>query len=197
MEKIIKELESLKLSNTEFRAGSYNEGINAALYLIKSSLPKPVEVPGFVASWYEENKDYPLSSKFMKAQHAESEKIQNWYNNCKGRHANKRANAQEIIAKMDLYGYTVVKEPTTHKLKIQPEYYDALLLGIKTFEIRKNDRDFKVGDILKLSEFKDGVYTGGSYMAKIIYITDYAQQEGYVVLGIEPVEGMRNEQRNY
>lgn len=70
-----------------------------------------VEVPGFVASWYEKNKDYPLSSKFMKAQHAESEKIQNWYDNCKGRHANKRANAQEIIAKMDLYGYKVVKEP--------------------------------------------------------------------------------------
>lgn len=76
----------------------------------------------------------------------------------------------------------------THKLKIQPEYYDALLLGIKTFDIRKNDRDFKVGDILKLSEFKDGVYTGGSYMAKIIYITDYAQQDGYVVMGIEPVK---------
>lgn len=78
-----------------------------------------------------------------------------------------------------------------HKLKIEPQYYDALLLGIKTFEIRKNDRDFKVGDILKLSEYKDGYYTGGSHRAKIIYITDYAQQEGYVVMGIEPAEGKK------
>lgn len=78
---------------------------------------------------------------------------------------------------------------TIHNLKIEPQYYDALLLGIKSFEIRKNDRDFKVGDILKLSEYKDGYYTGGSYRAKIIYITDYAQQEGYVVMGIEPLEG--------
>lgn len=39
MEKIIKELESLKLSSAEFRTGSYNEGINTALRLLKSSLP--------------------------------------------------------------------------------------------------------------------------------------------------------------
>lgn len=29
---------------------------------------------------------------------------------------------------------------TVHKLKIESQYYDALLLGIKSFEIRKNDR---------------------------------------------------------
>ena len=35
---------------------------------------------------------------------------------------------------------------TTHTLKIQKQYADAVLNGTKTFEIRKNDRNFKVGD---------------------------------------------------
>lgn len=35
---------------------------------------------------------------------------------------------------------------TTHRLKIHEQYADAVLNGTKTFEIRKNDRNFKVGD---------------------------------------------------
>lgn len=35
-----------------------------------------------------------------------------------------------------------------HNLKILPEYYIAVSDGSKTFEIRKNDRDFHLGDIL-------------------------------------------------
>lgn len=36
-----------------------------------------------------------------------------------------------------------------HELKIKAEYANAKLKGIKPFEIRKNDRDFKVGDIIR------------------------------------------------
>lgn len=35
---------------------------------------------------------------------------------------------------------------TTHRLKIHEQYADAVLNGTKTFEIRKNDRNFMVGD---------------------------------------------------
>lgn len=35
---------------------------------------------------------------------------------------------------------------TTHTLKIYKKYADAVMSGAKTFEIRKNDRNFKVGD---------------------------------------------------
>ena len=35
---------------------------------------------------------------------------------------------------------------TTHTLKVPAEYADAIVNGTKTFEIRKNDRGFKVGD---------------------------------------------------
>lgn len=41
---------------------------------------------------------------------------------------------------------------TVHKLKLLPDYFDAVDNGIKTFEIRKNDREYKVGDTLHLYE---------------------------------------------
>ena len=33
-----------------------------------------------------------------------------------------------------------------HILKIKREYFNDILRGRKTFELRKNDRDFKVGE---------------------------------------------------
>ena len=29
-----------------------------------------------------------------------------------------------------------------HELKIKPQYYEDIKIGLKPFEIRKNDRDF-------------------------------------------------------
>lgn len=60
-------------------------------------------------------------------------------------------------------------------LRILPEYFEAQLNGDKKFEIRKNDRDFKVGQYLNLREWsKANGYTGRSVIVKITYITDYA-----------------------
>lgn len=39
---------------------------------------------------------------------------------------------------------------TTHELKLDIRYFDDVKSGKKNFEIRKDDRDFKVGDILEL-----------------------------------------------
>lgn len=48
-----------------------------------------------------------------------------------------------------------------HELKISPEYYMDVVSGVKPFEIRKNDRDFKVGDCVKLNEYDaENGYTG-------------------------------------
>lgn len=46
-----------------------------------------------------------------------------------------------------------------HELKIKPQYYEDIKIGIKTFEIRKNDREFKLGDILILNEYDSGAGT--------------------------------------
>lgn len=76
-----------------------------------------------------------------------------------------------------------------HGLKIDQEYFKAVKDGRKKFEIRKNDRDYKVGDILVLLEYDKyyEAFTGEKITVEISYMTDYAQQDGYVVLGIEEI----------
>lgn len=47
-----------------------------------------------------------------------------------------------------------------HELKTETEYYQAVEKGQKTFEVRKNDRDFKIFDMIVLQEVVKGVPTG-------------------------------------
>lgn len=74
-----------------------------------------------------------------------------------------------------------------HNLKIDPLYYKDVCCRVKKFEVRKNDRDFKVGDKLVLMEYKHGNLTGYHTNRIITYILDDSKflTEGYVVLGME------------
>ena len=54
-----------------------------------------------------------------------------------------------------------------HELKIKPVYFEAVKEGIKTFELRKDDRNFKVGDILLLREWEHK-YSGRKIKKKVI-----------------------------
>ena len=78
---------------------------------------------------------------------------------------------------------------TKHILKLQEEFYDAVLNGVKTFEVRKADRDYKVGDTLILSCYKGGECLQKSCRRYITYILRHEDfpdgvPEGYVILGI-------------
>ncbi|SDD27916.1 protein of unknown function [Paenibacillus sp. UNCCL117] len=77
-----------------------------------------------------------------------------------------------------------------HRLKTWPEYFQAVVDGSKTFEIRENDRDYQVGDNLLLLEWDPKVekYTGDLISRKVTYMTDFAQRPGFVVMGIKPWE---------
>ncbi|ERT22700.1 DUF3850 domain-containing protein [Enterococcus faecalis] len=101
--------------------------------------------------------------------------------------ANKIEKLSDVILERDRdeFWYENEDNDRIHHLKILPEYFEAVVSGNKCFEIRKNDRGYKVGDILRLNEYEDGKYTGNFHVAEITYITDYAQQDGYVVLGIK------------
>jgi ribosomal protein L37E len=44
---------------------------------------------------------------------------------------------------------------TVHSLKTWPEYFEAQRAGRKTFELRRNDRNFQVGDLLVLREWDE------------------------------------------
>ena len=50
----------------------------------------------------------------------------------------------------------------THFLKTWPQWFEPIRQGLKMFEIRRDDRNFAVGDLLVLEEFRPGVgeYTG-------------------------------------
>lgn len=78
-----------------------------------------------------------------------------------------------------------------HELKTWPEFFQPILDGVKTFEIRKNDRNFKVGDLLRLREwnFESLKYTHRELYVRVLYITDFSQPEGQVVMSIKKMRG--------
>jgi hypothetical protein len=57
-----------------------------------------------------------------------------------------------------------------HQLKIHPEYFNEVVSGNKTFEIRLNDRNYEVGDTFDLLEHDGSDFTGNSASGKIKYI---------------------------
>lgn len=78
------------------------------------------------------------------------------------------------------------REPIVHSLKIDKKYYEEVLTGKKKFEVRRNDRNFQVGDLLNLNEIEKGGYTGRSFAVEVTYILDDPQycKENYVIMSI-------------
>ncbi len=79
---------------------------------------------------------------------------------------------------------------TVHYLKILPEYFRAVNNGTKTFELRKDDRDYCVGDILVLQEWDpEFEYSGLQLVYDVMYtarnIEKFGLMPGYVILGIK------------
>lgn len=75
-----------------------------------------------------------------------------------------------------------------HKLKLKKKYYKISEQGLKNFEVRKNDRNYKIDDLLLLCEINDELkFTGNSHLKQICYILDDSDfvKEGYVILGVE------------
>lgn len=76
----------------------------------------------------------------------------------------------------------------THELKILPKWFEDVCAQKKTFEIRKNDRDYNVGDTLILKEWYRGKYTGREVKRTVSYIYYgdgcYGLSDEYVVMAI-------------
>lgn len=74
-----------------------------------------------------------------------------------------------------------------HNLKILPMYFEEVRLGNKTFELRKNDRHYNVGDTLILKEFDGNNYTKRELTREITYILqggNYGLDKDYCILGM-------------
>lgn len=74
-----------------------------------------------------------------------------------------------------------------HHLKTLPKYFDLAWTRHKQFELRKNDRDYHLGDSVVLHEWDphEGYYnrTISAYISCIIDSEEYLQK-GYVALGL-------------
>ncbi len=78
-----------------------------------------------------------------------------------------------------------------HELKCWPEYFQEVWNGNKNFELRKNDRDYQTGDMLRLMEWdpKSSDYTDRVIYKTIKYILSdegarFGLEQGYCILGL-------------
>lgn len=99
---------------------------------------------------------------------------------------------------------TKLPEAREIELKCWPEYYAKVESGEKTFEIRQNDRGYKVGDILVLREWRPtvhgmtmthGHYTGRSLKRTVTYATTFQQLANYVVMSIADPTALEDNER--
>lgn len=86
-----------------------------------------------------------------------------------------------------------------HVLKSDPVPFRSIKTGVKTFEVRKNDRNFKVDDILIFQEYEPDNYwnigeigkgyTGDSCERRISFILEngYGVKKDFVVMSIVPI----------
>lgn len=75
-----------------------------------------------------------------------------------------------------------------HELKTWPAYFKDVLLGVKPFEVRRDDRSFHVGDVLELQEWDErNGYSGRAIQRRVTYVLpgdQFGIEEGYCVMGL-------------
>ena len=84
-----------------------------------------------------------------------------------------------------------------HHIKLGASFFGEVERGEKTFELRKNDRDYKKGDILEMMEFKDGKNTGRTVRVLVTYIlTEFTGlEEGYCIMATRLVKGEQDNEK--
>ena len=75
----------------------------------------------------------------------------------------------------------------THYLKTKNPYYNDIINNNKNFELRKDDRDFQVGDTLVLQEY-DNKLTGNQIIKTVVYKLKggiFGLDKSYCILGLK------------
>lgn len=82
-----------------------------------------------------------------------------------------------------------VMDDCRHKLKLAKMFFEDVRLGRKSFELRKNDRDYQIGDILELREMDNGEPTGRVIEKEITYILEgfAGLKEDYCILALADI----------
>lgn len=106
------------------------------------------------------------------------------------RQTRERMRQQEDEKKMDnLPSDREENGQKTHSIRLAAMHFEDVASGKKTFELRKNDRGYKEGDILELMEFTDGRNTGRSIKALVTYMLEEytGLEDGYCIMGIKVI----------
>ena len=80
-----------------------------------------------------------------------------------------------------------------HNLKTWPAQFHDVKYGLKRFEIRKNDRDYQVGNLLLLQELNPDtrIYSGDECLVVVDYVMTefpcHAVLDGFAVMSIGKV----------
>ena len=74
-----------------------------------------------------------------------------------------------------------------HELKTWPECFWDIVNRRKTFEVRKNDRNFRIGDRLELLEFdpETNKYTGFMAVVHVVFACALPLLDEYIGMSIE------------
>ena len=77
-----------------------------------------------------------------------------------------------------------------HKIKIQKKYFDKIITGEKTFEVRKNDRDYRKGDCVQFTVLDGAAAHDDMHLFEIIYVlNDFCGlADGYVAFSIKQIK---------
>jgi hypothetical protein len=83
-----------------------------------------------------------------------------------------------------------------HILKTLPQFFAAIAVGRKTFELRRDDRPggYQVGDVLTLVEWGDDLDTGKRLDVLVLYVMrgpGYGLADGWACLAIAELEAGR------
>ena len=90
-----------------------------------------------------------------------------------------------------------------HELKCWPVFFDDIAAGAKKFEIRKNDRDFRVGDKLILFKYdpEENTYTQDFIQVSVTYTICLdglpGMPDGFIGMGIELLKNNEEETTEY
>jgi ParB family chromosome partitioning protein len=76
-----------------------------------------------------------------------------------------------------------------HQIRLASTYFDDVVSGKKSFELRKNDRGYKEGDFLEMMEFKNGKNTGRTVRVLVTYLLENytGLEDGYCIMGTKLV----------
>lgn len=78
------------------------------------------------------------------------------------------------------------KAMKVHVLKLTQPFFNDVFFNRKEFELRKNDRDYKIGDSLKLVEYpSDNPRYVFKVIKYILYGGAYGLADDYVILGLD------------